>query len=175
VWAASQFLRPGTSKKFSNKAQKDLWKGTNEASLPIRTLKKPTSWGNDRFGRSIGDYTPEQFAERLDKKARLLELEVASRGFATKRDHAQRGFTDPDTGEQVEVSEEEVEDERTRRKEIARLRMELYGQRSTPYAEDPEWDDVVPIPTQEPEGALAAIAYPEHYAEGNMPYDLLET
>ncbi|KAK1718388.1 farnesyltransferase [Colletotrichum lupini] len=34
-----------------------------------------------------------------------------------------------------------------------------------PYATDPEWDDVMPIPAEEPEGALATIAYPEDYAE----------
>jgi len=69
------------------------------------------------------------------------------------------------------VSDKDVEEERARRKEIAALRMELYGQRSDPYSEDPAWDDVVPIPVQEPEGALAAIAYPEYYAEGKLPYD----
>ncbi|KAJ4306412.1 CAAX geranylgeranyltransferase alpha subunit [Collariella sp. IMI 366227] len=30
---------------------------------------------------------------------------------------------------------------------------------------DPEWDDVVPVVLEEPEGALAAIAYPAEYAE----------
>ena len=33
-------------------------------------------------------------------------------------------------------------------------------------AQDPTWDDVIPIPQNEAEGALAQIAYPEDYAEG---------
>jgi protein farnesyltransferase/geranylgeranyltransferase type-1 subunit alpha len=33
---------------------------------------------------------------------------------------------------------------------------------------DPEWDDVVPVVLEEPEGALAAIAYPAEYAEGEV-------
>lgn len=49
---------------------------------------------------------------------------------------------------------------------MAALKEELYGERSGPYANDPEWDDVVPIVAEEPEGALAAIAYPDDYAEG---------
>ena len=51
---------------------------------------------------------------------------------------------------------------------MAVLNLELYGERSNFYAEDPEWDDVTPIPQQEPEGALAAIAYPDDYAEGTV-------
>lgn len=49
---------------------------------------------------------------------------------------------------------------------MASLLSELYGKSSNPYAEDPEWDDVVPIPQDEPEGALSVIAYAEDYAEG---------
>ena len=55
---------------------------------------------------------------------------------------------------------------------MAALNAELYGERSGPYANDPEWDDVVPIPAEEPEGALAAIAYPDDYAEGTIPRTL---
>lgn len=64
------------------------------------------------------------------------------------------------------VTAEELEAEKLRRKEISALRMELYGERTDSYAEDPAWDDVIPMPVEDGEGALAAIAYPEHYAEG---------
>lgn len=57
-------------------------------------------------------------------------------------------------------------EEKLRRKEISTLRMELYGERTDPYTEDPEWDDVIPLVVEDGEGALAAIAYPEHYSEG---------
>lgn len=48
---------------------------------------------------------------------------------------------------------------------MAALRGELYGERTGTYASDPEWDDVTPVALEEPEGALAAIAYPDDYAE----------
>ncbi|KAI0472107.1 farnesyltransferase, partial [Xylariaceae sp. FL0804] len=49
---------------------------------------------------------------------------------------------------------------------MATLQADLYGgDKMGLYATDPDWDDVVPIPQIEPEGALAAIAYPEDYAE----------
>lgn len=34
------------------------------------------------------------------------------------------------------------------------------------YEGDPVWDDVIPIAQDEGEGALAAIAYTDEYAEG---------
>lgn len=64
------------------------------------------------------------------------------------------------------MTPDDIQAERQRRADIAVLRMELYGQRTGgAYAQDPDWDDVVPIALDEPEGALAAIAYPEAYAE----------
>ncbi|CAJ2507465.1 Uu.00g086510.m01.CDS01 [Anthostomella pinea] len=44
---------------------------------------------------------------------------------------------------------------------------------SNTYSANPQWDDVTPIPQVEPEGALAAIAYPEDYAEGSFTLVLL--
>ena len=91
---------------------------------------------------------------------------MSSRAFEEKRDRARRGIVDPLTDEPVVLCENEVEEEKKRRAQMAALREELYGDRTGSYALDPEWDDVEPIPHAEPEGALAAIAYPEDYAEG---------
>jgi len=49
---------------------------------------------------------------------------------------------------------------------MATLKRELYGEITGPLANDPEWDDVIPISQNEPEDALAKIAYPDDYAEG---------
>jgi len=49
---------------------------------------------------------------------------------------------------------------------MAALRKELYGQDMGKFAQSPEWDDVEPIPQDEPENELASIAYPADYAEG---------
>ncbi|KAH6626223.1 geranylgeranyltransferase type I alpha subunit-like protein [Chaetomium sp. MPI-SDFR-AT-0129] len=51
----------------------------------------------------------------------------------------------------------------------AELKKELYGGgvggEDGKLSTDPEWADVEPVVLQEPEGALAAIAYPDDYAE----------
>ena len=65
-----------------------------------------------------------------------------------------------------DVSDEEITAEKARRKEMATLKKELYGEITGSLASDPEWDDVIPIANEEPEGALAQIAYPDDYAEG---------
>lgn len=54
---------------------------------------------------------------------------------------------------------------------MAQLKRELYGGgvgKDGKLRMDPEWDDVTPIVLEEPEGALAAIAYPKDYAEGKF-------
>ncbi len=77
-------------------------------------------------------------------------------------------------GDPVVITETEIAAERKRRREIAALRNELHGDKMPgSYAQDPEWDDVVPILAEEPEGALAAISYPSDYAEGVSPFRLL--
>lgn len=72
------------------------------------------------------------------------------------------------TGEIYTTTEDDIKAEKARRQEIAYLHQELYGTGtpSNSYVEDPEWDDVVPIPQEEPEGALSTIAYEEDYADG---------
>jgi protein farnesyltransferase/geranylgeranyltransferase type-1 subunit alpha len=141
--------------------------------LPVRSLAplppKSDTWGTDKTGRDIGSYSPAQFDERTEKRAHLTSLLVASNAFRALRDRADRGVPDPLTGEVTILLDADVEAEHCRRKEMAALRSELYGERASPpagtYASDPEWDDVTPIALEEPEGALAAIAYPDDYAE----------
>lgn len=88
--------------------------------------------------------------------------------FSDKRERERERWVDQKTKEVVTVTPDEIEEEKLRRKEIARLRMELYGERTGAYASNPVWDDIVPIPVEDGEGALAAIAYPEDYAEGML-------
>lgn len=67
------------------------------------------------------------------------------------------------------MTSSEIEEETLRRKDIAALRMDLYGERTGAYGTDPVWDDVIPMPVEDGEGQLAAIAYPDEYAEGIFP------
>ncbi|KAI1391480.1 protein prenylyltransferase [Hypoxylon trugodes] len=164
------YLKPGAAKTLSNKAQKDLWKQLNEANIPLRSLPRPRDdqWGKDKNGRDIGDYTIDEFKTYDEKRERFLRLQLASYRFRDIRAKVERGDAVLD-GETVKnvfaCTDEDVEAERERRKEMAVLNQDLYGVKTDPYALDPDWDDVVPIPQTDPEGALAAIAYPDEYAE----------
>jgi protein farnesyltransferase/geranylgeranyltransferase type-1 subunit alpha len=98
----------------------------------------------------------------------LTCLEVQSRAFKEKRQREREVVRDRDTGEAVVVTAGEIEEEKRRRKEMVGLRKELYGVVMGPLEGDPEWDDVLPIAQEEPEGALATISYPGEYAEGEF-------
>ena len=169
-WISARLVREDHRKervRLSQKAQRELWRHANELSLPVRALKrryidqeaKGAAWGLDRNRLDLGEYPVNRFEERRKKRVLLTSLEVASWGFRTRRKQ-EPGFV---------VTETECQEEKQRRKYIATLRRELYGEMSgASISQDPEWDDVVPIPHEEPEKALAAIAYPAEYAEGRV-------
>lgn len=151
------------------KAEREYWKQVGKDNVPIRALSRDYDWGRDRQGRDVGGYLPEQFEARRKKEGRLAVLRVEHERFLARRDLAGRGVCGRG-GRSYEVTDEDVLSEKKRREEMAGLNAELYGgARAGPYANDPEWDDVAPIPAEEPEGALAAIAYPDDYAEGIIP------
>ncbi|KAI1414583.1 protein prenylyltransferase [Hypoxylon sp. FL1857] len=168
-----EYLKPGAAKTLSNKAQKELWKQLNEANVPLRSLPRPrdNQWGRDKNGRDVGDYTVEEYEAYEAKHFKLLTLERKSWAFKNKRAKATNGdrIVSGNTEKPFTCTEQDVEVERARRREMAALQQELYGVKTDPYALDPDWDDVVPIPQIEPDGALAAIAYPDEYAE-SMSY-----
>ncbi|KAK8041360.1 prenyltransferase alpha subunit [Apiospora phragmitis] len=158
---------------LSKKAQKELWKQVNETNRPLRRGQidrpKPDQWGQDKLGRNIGDYTVQQYEQRIAKEAQLTCLKALGRSFASKRLYASKGLVDSSTGEKYTLTEDDITAEKDRRREMAALTKDLYGEKMGPYSTDPEWDDVVPVPQMEPEAALSAIAYPEDYAE-SMSY-----
>ncbi|KAI8207593.1 hypothetical protein K4K53_000836 [Colletotrichum sp. SAR 10_77] len=174
-WVNASLVRRVANREFflTNKAEREFWKQISRESPPIRRLEKPRSaeqkvvydWGKDKNGRDLGDYPIDQFTVRAAKQAQLTALEVLHRRFLQRREFARDGVPDAAEGKVTEIMQEDIDEERKRRREMAALRKELYGEKMGPYATDPEWDDVVPIPAEEPEGALATIAYPEDYAE----------
>lgn len=145
---------------LSNKADREYWKHVAKEGLPSRRLKNSYSWGQDKHGRDIGTYRFEELKKRSLSQAKLTALDVLHRQFLTKREAAR--------SQGAELSQEDIDQEKKRRKEMAQLKKELYGEIPGPLASDPEWDDVAPIPQTEPEDALARIAYPDDYAEGMM-------
>ena len=143
---------------LANKTEREYWKHVAKEGLPIRRLRKDYDWGNDRSGRPVSSYRLDDFQQRNLKQARLTALDVRHRQFLVKRELARKQGAD--------VSPEDIQDEKDRRSKMAEIRRELYGEVLGSLAQDPEWDDVIPIPQDEPENALAKIAYPDDYAEG---------
>ncbi|KAM0278143.1 hypothetical protein ACHAQH_005341 [Verticillium albo-atrum] len=170
TWVNAAFLPRLAARQvhLPNKADREFWKQAARESLPPRRLsraQKTHAWGADRHGRDVGDLPLEQFADRTLKQASLSALEALHRRFLQKREFAERGLLGPDGKAYEKITQEEIDEEKERRRKMADFKDALYGEKLGPYATDPAWDDVVPVPSDEPEGSLAAIAYPEHYAE----------
>ena len=109
----------------------------------------------------------QRFDQRVEKRTRLTELGLLSKAFRDRRDRL-RGSSS-ENGDAI--TETDIKEEQHRRIEMSKLRSELYGlvPEAGTFDSDPEWDDVVPIPVEEPEGALASISYPQEYAQGTSP------
>lgn len=147
----------------------------NETGLSLRAAARPPPSVVDKGGKGKESSVTE-FERRLERKVVLSCLAVESRCFRGKRDRERRGEIEEKGGEKVVVTEQEVLEETRRRKEMAALKRELYGAevgREGKLAMDPEWDGVEPMVLEEPEGALATIAYPAEYAEGEFSPVLL--
>lgn len=165
----TQLLHPVAEQRIplTNKTEREFWKTVAKEALPIRNLRAGYTWGADKSGRDVGSYSPAEYEARALKQARLTSLSLLSSQFRTKRDLAAAARkTGKDESDIVDVTEEEITKEKARRKEMAGLRRELYGDVEGTLAGDPEWDDVIPIHHTEPEDAVARIAYPDDYAEG---------
>lgn len=111
----------------------------------------------------MGRYPIPRFDERFEKRTRLTELALQSKAFRERRERLRSGSAEPGDI----ITDSDIKEERLRRSEMAKLNSELYG--VVPeggFANDPEWDDVLPLPVEEPEGALATISYPAEYATG---------
>jgi protein farnesyltransferase/geranylgeranyltransferase type-1 subunit alpha len=153
------------------KTLKEVWRVVNEGGLPLRAVNT----SKQRYRKGEGELAVKEFEARWEKKVVLSCLAVESRCFKARRERERRGEREEKTGEEVIVTEREIFEQTRRRREMAALRRELYGGgvgKDGKLATDPEWDDVEPIVLEEPEGALAAIAYPADYAEGEFPLAL---
>lgn len=96
----------------------------------------------------LGSYTPAEYKLWERRERDLRALREKSERFRSKGKKRWR--------------EEDVEEERNRRKLLGNLQ----GRKMGIYERDPEWDDVIPLAQDDGEGALAAIAYTDEYAEG---------
>jgi protein farnesyltransferase/geranylgeranyltransferase type-1 subunit alpha len=144
--------------------------------IPI-PLPKPKDLEKDLFGRSIGEYTPAEYKLWKERQERLALLKVDSKRFKERARKDRESASKEGGG-----AAQKIEEEKARRREIGRLTGKgtffavhgldecQYGSLAMGrYESDPVWDDVVPIPQDDGEGALAQIAYTDEYAEGT-PY-----
>jgi hypothetical protein len=112
-----------------------------------RRLRAEAKGDKRRAGAAFG-----QKSEELQKLETLLAEAEQKLGVSFR----------PPTGP---ITEEDIQEERTRRIRIAQLEgKKMPGL----YEGDPAWDDVVPIVQDDGERPLAAIAYTDEYAEGNL-------
>ena len=156
AYANSRFLETGVWKTWSAGAQSEFLKAVEQQKIP-QPLPEPKPLGKDYTGRDIGTYTPEEYRAYIQTERDIQRFRRESAWFRDRRDHSK--------GQQ---SEEywigEIEKEKNRRKFLARLSRKKMGK----YEGDPAWDDVIPIPQDDGEGALAQIAYTDEYAEGKF-------
>ncbi|KAI9046547.1 hypothetical protein LZ554_009293 [Drepanopeziza brunnea f. sp. 'monogermtubi'] len=148
AYATSVLLETGTWKSWAEPQQKEFWQTVERLKIPI-PLPQPRGLGKDPRGVALVEYTPKEYRLYERRERELRGLREKSDRFRSKRASEQG------------ASEEEVEEERNRRKLLGNLR----GRKMGVYESDPNWDDVVPLAQDDGEGALAAIAYTDEYAE----------
>lgn len=158
AYALSRFLETGAWKSWPEPSQAEFWKAVSTQKIPI-PLPKPKDLGKDKRGRDIGTYTPTEYKEYLRRQAQIEGLKEKSRGF---KEHRRKIVVDRICGKGFDRS---IEEEKNRRKFIGVLE----GKKMGMYEADPEWDDVIPIPQDDGEKPLAAIAYTDEYSEGIFP------
>lgn len=146
-------LETGGWKLLSNAQQNEFLKTIEKEKIPfpiskaryeseLRILK-----GKDSNNRILGTLKVNEFYEWEQTQRKLNDLKESSWDWRQHR----KGRT-----------AESIQEEKQRRIKIAKMEGKTAGR----YSGDPLWDDVKPIPQDDGENALAAIAYTEEYAEG---------
>lgn len=154
AYATYRFLDAGAWKFWNESQQKEFWKAVEQQKIPT-PLPKPEDLGKDTSGRDIGTYTPEDYRNYEKLLKDIQRLRANSESFRERRSSLGKAWVGEDQAVQFE-------DERNRRKLLGRLTRKTMGR----YEGDPVWDDVIPIPQDDGEGALAQIAYTDEYVEG---------
>lgn len=183
-----RLLESGAYEQWPAAQQKDLLKLCEKLKIP-HPLPEPKGGieSNDpeveARKKKIDAFTPDEYRKYKIQENELYILTSGSYSFkhlAWKlREYAKHGKPIPQYAERNEdleflseeewkelygpITEEDIQEERQRRIKIA----ELSGKKMPGiYEGDPVWDDVVPIPQDDGEKPLAAIAYTDEYAEG---------
>ena len=129
-YAYTQFLLNRTWTTWSATQQNEFWALIDKLKIPI-PLPKPRDLGKDFLGRDIGSYTPQEYKLWKEREDKLALLRLQSRAFREKEsriwegERAEKSHLEGEgylTDESETLTEEEIQTERARRREIAQLR-----------------------------------------------------
>ncbi|KAI6248152.1 Protein farnesyltransferase/geranylgeranyltransferase type-1 subunit alpha [Erysiphe necator] len=137
-------LETGSWRSWDTTQQNEFWKCVEARKVPI-PISNPRDIGKDSKGRDLGQLSPIEFYKYIRKEREVDILRAESKCFREK----------------LLKTEADIETERNRRKLIYFLKGDKMGK----YEGDPNWDDVVPIPQEDGERALAVITYTDEYSE----------
>ncbi|KAI9742243.1 MAG: CAAX geranylgeranyltransferase alpha subunit [Claussenomyces sp. TS43310] len=180
-----RFLESRAYLSWGPQQQKELLASCEKLKIP-QPLPKPIPLGKDRKGRNLEDYTIEEYKRWSEEQYEIVYLREKSQAFRSRARYAKSialreksraregdkelsqkpapGLTDPSRQDTFRrpVTEEDILEEKLRRVKIAKMD----GKNTCgKYEGDPAWDDVTPIPQDDGEQPLAAIAYTDEYAE----------
>ncbi|POS85316.1 hypothetical protein EPUL_003038 [Erysiphe pulchra] len=144
VHILSSIIETGDWRLWNESQQKEFWNCIEAQNLPI-PIPRPRDLGKDSRGRDLGQFSPTEFYKYIRKERQVGILKTESRRFREK----------------LIKEEADIETERNRRKLINMLK----GKKTGTYEDDPNWDDVIPIPQEDSKKALAAITYSDEYSE----------
>jgi hypothetical protein len=185
AYANFRFLEAEVYKGWGAAQQKEFFKLIEAQGIPT-PLPEPKSLGKDSRGRNIDDYTLEEYATWQAQQGELYRLKELSASF--RRKFAKQRLKEKEMEELLKesrlkggdkagleakrerernvegsiITEKDVSEEEERRIKIASMQGRAVGR----YQGDPLWDDVIPIPQDDGEKPLAAIAYKDEYVEG---------
>lgn len=185
-------LNIGAYHSWTAKQQDELFKAIEKHKVPF---KRPSTVpeGTDRRGKKLEDYTVPEYEQYLKEQEHLDQLKNYSYEFRQRwREQKYKVAEQPSDYEFIGIKDRtrlitegvesedidfkkldyelrrplytaDLKEERERRAEIYNIES---GKKMTKYENDPMWDDVAPIPQDDGENPLAAIAYSDEYAEG---------
>lgn len=145
--------------------------------------------GVDGRGKKLEDYTVPEYEQYLKDQQHLRKLKAYSEEFRSRwREQYYKLADESSTTDHVGIKDrqaltsandldfEKIEAELKRPLYTADLKEECErraeidniekGKKMKRYENDPLWDDIAPIPQDDGENPLAAIAYSDEYAEG---------
>lgn len=191
AYSTYSLLESGAYRNWGAQQQKDFLKLVDQLKIPF-PLPTLLPLGKDRKGGNLEDYSVERYeawkkeeevlrtlnweSDKFREKWEQQKYKCSTEPISTDASYIKQLIWEPDTVsfdlEKIKaeglrpLTEQDVQDEKERRSKISQMES---GKKVGKYEGDPAWDGVVPIPQDDGENPLAAIAYTDEYAEGMQP------